>query len=89
MDSNVDWNFPILCHHHVLCFYRNYNKNLKKVHFYLTICAKMRVKDLARWMDSFGLTEMPWIAEPADWATGLNLLARLLHSALAKRFREY
>ncbi|KAI3415972.1 [F-actin]-monooxygenase mical1, variant 2 [Globodera pallida] len=45
----------------------------------------MRVKDLVRWVDSFGLPNAPWAVEAADWATVLNLLSRLLHRQLAER----
>ncbi|KAL3089575.1 hypothetical protein niasHT_030084 [Heterodera trifolii] len=45
----------------------------------------MRVKDLVRWVDSFGLPNAPWAVEAADWATVLNLLSRLVHQQLAER----
>lgn len=47
----------------------------------------MRVKELSRWVESFGLPDAPWSAEPnADWATALNLLSRLLHRKLSERY---
>lgn len=57
-------------------------------HLHSIIRQKMRVKELVRWLNSFDLSPTPWAVDPPDWATGLNLLARLLHSTLAKRVEE-
>ena len=44
------------------------------------------VKELSQWLDACGLNQTPWASDPADWATLLNLLTRLLHSTLELRF---
>ncbi|CAK5020846.1 unnamed protein product [Meloidogyne enterolobii] len=42
-------------------------------------------KELSQWLEACGLNQTPWASDPADWATLLNLLTRLLHSTLELR----
>lgn len=44
-------------------------------------------KELSQWLEACGLSQTPWASDPADWATLLNLLTRLLHSTLELRFK--
>lgn len=43
------------------------------------------IKELSLWLEACGLNSNPWASDPADWATLLNLLTRLLHSTLELR----